>query len=186
MKLKRKKKGRDREKRNEIYHRTFGVMRWQPRLWGGRTMVFWAHLEAMDWSVLVEMAGVYCDFTRRTLVASAAAAEMGFDAKKTEACICIVSRTPEPDPTKIYEAYAYAYGTGTSNESRSTRVGGSFITRLIRNINFHHLSLVLYCNFVFKWFNFSGHERLCPLKFWMVVIFDFLDLSSFPAYVINC
>ena len=77
---------------------TLGVMRWQPLLWGGRVMVFWAHLgpvAAIELGSLVVVGVgdrlVYSEFTRR----GAQAAPGGLAAKNTEE-LCMVGSKSEP------------------------------------------------------------------------------------------
>jgi hypothetical protein len=68
---------------------TLGVTRWQPLLWGGRVMVFWAHLgaaAAMEFGsfAVLGVRLVYSDLTRT-------GAEAGFAAKNTEE-VCMGSK----------------------------------------------------------------------------------------------
>lgn len=79
---------------------TLEVMRWQPLLWGGRVIVFWAHLgaaAAMEFGSLAVLGVrlVYSDLTRT-------GAEAGFAAKNTEE-VCMGSKPAQfqLSPTKF-------------------------------------------------------------------------------------
>lgn len=91
------------ERTHMMMSNTWGVMRWQPLVWGGRVMVFWAHLGPES---AMELGSVVGAVTKEELMRTGEESERGFAAerKESEVCICgpkVFKKQGKPKCTKL-------------------------------------------------------------------------------------